>query len=99
MSKHNGNPNERRGRGEGEEAEAKEESEKIVRALYIILATWPDEETMDPLVQRTSGLSQRTRHRQRSRNNRRSPSVKSFLSDEHTHTNTHTHERLTKACV
>lgn len=60
MSKHNGNPNGQGGRGEGEEARAKEESEKIVRALYIILAAWPDEEMMDPLVQRTSGLSQRT---------------------------------------
>lgn len=53
--------------------EEEEEKKKTFFGLFILYSWRPDEEMMDPLVQRTSGLSQRIpparRRRRRSRNN------------------------------
>jgi hypothetical protein len=95
MSKHNGLNVDRRRR-------------KQFFGLFI-LCSWPDEEMMDPLVQRTSGLSQRIppARRRLSRNNIAGAPLSNHRSSttnthRHTHTDTQTRTRryiMWWACV
>lgn len=68
--------------------EEEEEEEKTFFGLFILYSWRPDEEMMDPLVQRTSGLSQRIpparRRRRRSRNNIAEPLCQIIVPRRHT---------------